>query len=149
MVGEQQHIGLSHHRRAGGQSQHSELLTLSPKSDHIQNAIAYSEKHLRTELSVGKLAQVANLSPRHFSRALQKETGQSPAKAAEKLRLESARLMIEQNLQDLLILAGCVRLFRERLVCPRKPFAARPAQRRLSLSGVHQRMMRSAGRTNR
>jgi multidrug efflux pump subunit AcrA (membrane-fusion protein) len=47
-----------HHRRAGGQRQHSELLTLSPKSDRIQNAIAYAEKHLNTELSVGKLAQL-------------------------------------------------------------------------------------------
>jgi transcriptional regulator GlxA family with amidase domain len=94
-----------HHRRAGGQSQHSELLTLSPKSDRIQNAVAYAEKHLRTELSVGKLAEVANLSPRQFSRAFQKETGQSPAKAVEKLRLESARLMIEQSLHPIQVVA--------------------------------------------
>jgi transcriptional regulator GlxA family with amidase domain len=94
-----------HHRRAGGQSQHSELLTLSPKSDRIQNAITYAEKHLHTELSVGKLAEVANLSPRQFSRAFQKETGQSPAKAVEKLRLESARLMIEQSRHPIEVVA--------------------------------------------
>jgi transcriptional regulator GlxA family with amidase domain len=94
-----------HHRRAGGQSQHSELLILSPKSDRIQNAVAYAEKHLHTELSVEKLAEVANLSPRQFSRTFHKETGQSPAKAVEKLRLESARLMIEQSRHPIQIVA--------------------------------------------
>jgi len=86
-----------HHRRAGGQSQHSELLALSPKSDRIQNAIAFAEKNLGSALSVEKLAEVANLSPRQFSRAFQTETGQSPAKAVEKLRVEAARLMIESS----------------------------------------------------
>jgi transcriptional regulator GlxA family with amidase domain len=86
-----------HHRRAGGQSQHSELLALSPKSDRIQNALSYAEKNLGSSLSVNKLAEVANLSPRQFSRAFQAETGQSPAKAVEKLRLEAARLMIESS----------------------------------------------------
>jgi transcriptional regulator GlxA family with amidase domain len=86
-----------HHRRAGGQTQHSELLALSPKSDRIQNALSYAEKNLGSSLSVDKLAEVASLSPRQFSRAFQAETGQSPAKAVEKLRLEAARLMIEQS----------------------------------------------------
>jgi len=86
-----------YHRRAGGQSQHSELLTLSPKSDRIQRALSYAEKNLASPLPVDKLAEVASLSPRQFSRAFQAETGQSPAKAVEKLRLEAARLMIEQS----------------------------------------------------
>jgi len=86
-----------HHRRSGGQSQHSELLALSPKSDRIQNALSYAEKNLGSSLSVDKLAEVASLSPRQFSRAFQAETGQTPAKAVEKLRLEAARLMIEQS----------------------------------------------------
>jgi transcriptional regulator GlxA family with amidase domain len=94
-----------HHRRAGGQSQHSELLALSPKSDRIQNAMTYAEKHLHTDLSVGKLAEIANLSPRQFSRAFQKETGQSPAKAVEKLRLESARLLVEQSRHPIEVVA--------------------------------------------
>jgi transcriptional regulator GlxA family with amidase domain len=85
------------HRRAGGQSQHSELLTLSPKSDRIQNALSYAERNLGSTLTVDKLAEVASLSPRQFSRAFQAETGQTPAKAVERLRLEAARLMIEQS----------------------------------------------------
>jgi transcriptional regulator GlxA family with amidase domain len=86
-----------YHRRAGGQSQHSALLELAPKSDRIQNALVYAKKNLHTALSVEQLAEVAHLSPRQFSRAFRAETGQSPAKAVENLRLESARLMMEQT----------------------------------------------------
>lgn len=86
-----------YHRRAGGQSQFSALLDLEPKSDRIQNALSYAKRNLRAELSVDELAEAANLSPRQFSRAFRTETGQSPAKAVEHLRVEAARLMIEQT----------------------------------------------------
>src|SRR5580700_4159342 len=86
-----------YHRRAGGQSQHSALLELAPKSDRIQSALAYAKRNLHTELSVERLADAANLSPRQFSRAFRAETGQSPAKAVENLRVEAARLMMEQS----------------------------------------------------
>jgi transcriptional regulator GlxA family with amidase domain len=48
-------------------------------------------------LNIEQLAAVANLSPRQFSRAFHAETGQSPAKAVENLRVEAARLMMEQG----------------------------------------------------
>jgi transcriptional regulator GlxA family with amidase domain len=86
-----------YHRRAGGQSQFSELLDLEPKSDRIQKALTYARRNLQTPLSVPQLAKAANLSPRQFSRAFQAETGQSPAKAVERLRVETARLMMEQS----------------------------------------------------
>ena len=85
------------HRRAGGQLQHSALLELDAKSDRIQSALVYAKNNLRTLLSVDQLAEVANLSPRQFSRAFRAETGQSPAKAVENLRVEAARLMMEQG----------------------------------------------------
>jgi len=90
-----------YHRRAGGQSQHSVLLELAPKSDRIQNALVYAKKNLKTALSVEQLAKAAHLSPRQFSRAFRAETGQSPAKAIENLRLEAARLMMEQTRHSL------------------------------------------------
>jgi transcriptional regulator GlxA family with amidase domain len=86
-----------HHRRAGGQSQHSALLELDPKSDRIQGALAYARQNLRSPLTVEILAEAAHLSPRQFSRAFRSETGQSPAKAVEQLRVEAARVMIEQG----------------------------------------------------
>ena len=86
-----------YHRRAGGQSQFSTLLELAPQSDRIQRVLTYARGHLRTELSVEQLADVANLSPRQFSRAFRAETGQSPAKAVENLRVEAARLLMEEG----------------------------------------------------
>ena len=86
-----------YHRRAGGQSQHSALLELAPKSDRIQTVLAYAREHLAQTLSVEQLAQEASLSSRQFSRAIRTETGQSPAKAVESLRLEAARLLIEKG----------------------------------------------------
>jgi transcriptional regulator GlxA family with amidase domain len=86
-----------HHRRAGGQSQHSVLLDMTPTTDRIQSALIYAKKNLHTALSVDQLAEAARLSPRQFSRAFRTETGQSPAKAVENLRLEAARLMMEQT----------------------------------------------------
>lgn len=86
-----------YHRRGGGQSQFSALLELAPKSDRIQSALAYAREHLHTPLSVPQLAEAAHLSPRQFSRAFRAETGQSPAKAIENLRVEVARTLMEQS----------------------------------------------------
>ncbi|WP_210323978.1 GlxA family transcriptional regulator [Agrobacterium sp. AGB01] len=86
-----------HHRRAGGQSQHSELLELAPSSDRIQKALIHAKSHVANSLTVEELAEVAALSPRQFSRAFRAETGQTPAKAVEQIRLEAARLMIEET----------------------------------------------------
>lgn len=86
-----------HHRRAGGQSQHSELLELAPSSDRIQKALIFAKAHLTNPLTVDELADVAALSPRQFARAFRAETGQTPAKAVEHIRLEAARLMLEES----------------------------------------------------
>jgi len=86
-----------YHRRAGGQSQHSALLELDAKSDRIQGALAYARQNLSAPLTVEELAAAAHLSPRQFSRAFRTETGQSPAKAVEQLRVEAARVMVEQS----------------------------------------------------
>ena len=86
-----------YHRRGGGQSQHSALLDLEPKSDRIQRTISFARQGLRGDLSVEKLADVAGLSPRQFSRVFRRETGRSPAKVVEQLRVEAARLLIEEG----------------------------------------------------
>jgi transcriptional regulator GlxA family with amidase domain len=86
-----------HQRRLGGQRQHSALLDMTPKSDRIELVLAHICQNLRNTLSIEELAAVANLSPRQFSRAFLAETGQSPAKAVERLRLEAARFMMEEG----------------------------------------------------
>jgi transcriptional regulator GlxA family with amidase domain len=94
-----------YHRRAGGQSQFSALLELEPKSDRIQSALAYAKRNLDKPLTVRQLAEAAHLSPRQFSRAFHAETGQSPAKAVENLRVEAARLMMEQSRHSIDVIA--------------------------------------------
>ncbi len=95
------HKLVMHQRRSGGQSQHSEMLDLAPKSDRIQNALDYARRNLGSPLTVETLAEAVHLSPRQFSRVFTAETGQSPARAIEGLRLEAARLMIEQSAHPL------------------------------------------------
>lgn len=85
------------YQRAGGRPQHSAVQELDPRSDRIQEALSYARRNLASPLSVDDLAGAAGLSPRQFSRAFSAETGFSPAKAIEKLRLEAARLMLEQS----------------------------------------------------
>jgi transcriptional regulator GlxA family with amidase domain len=86
-----------YHRRTGGQSQFSAMLELESKSDRIRHALDYAKRNLRKILSVGELAEVANLSSRQFSRAFRAETGQSPAKAIESLRVEAAKSLVEES----------------------------------------------------
>ena len=86
-----------HHRRAGGQSQHSAMFELDAKTDRIQNALAFARKNLRESLTIEQLADAARLSPRHFTRVFRLETGLSPARAIENLRLEAARYLLEQG----------------------------------------------------
>ncbi|KVD40787.1 AraC family transcriptional regulator [Burkholderia sp. ABCPW 11] len=92
-------------RRSGGQPQRSQLLELAPKSDRIQMALAYARQNLSKPLRVDDLAKAAHLSTRQFGRIFLSETGQSPAKAIEQLRLEVARNMVECSRHSLEIIA--------------------------------------------
>lgn len=94
-----------YHRRAGGQSQFSSLLELEPKSDRIQSVLTYVRRNLTRRLSVEEMAGVAHLSPRQFSRAFHGETGQTPAKAIEHIRLEAARAMMEDTRHSIDVVA--------------------------------------------
>ena len=84
-------------RRCADQPQRSALLQMNARSDRIKRALDHATRNLRASLSVEDLARAAQLSPRQFSRAFRAETGQSPARAVEQLRLEAARLMMEQT----------------------------------------------------
>jgi transcriptional regulator GlxA family with amidase domain len=84
-------------RRGSERSKLSALLELDPKSDRVQLAMAYARENLTEDLLVEALAAVARLSPRQFSQVFREETGQTPAKAIESLRLEAARVMMETS----------------------------------------------------
>jgi transcriptional regulator GlxA family with amidase domain len=84
-----------YHRRTGGQSQFSALQDLAPQSERMRAVLAYIGEHLTADLSIERLAGVACVSPRQFMRAFKTETGQTPAKAVERVRAEAARAHIE------------------------------------------------------
>ncbi len=85
---------LVYHRRAGAQAQFSSLLELGPTSDRIRRALHYAREHLRETLSLDVLAAAARIGPRQFSRQFVRETGETPAKAIERLRAEEARIRV-------------------------------------------------------
>jgi transcriptional regulator GlxA family with amidase domain len=94
-----------YHRRHGGQSQFSAMLDLEPRSDRVRRALIYAKEHLRNPLTVEELAEAASLSPRQFSRLFREETGQSPAKAVERLRLEEAKVLLDEGRHPMEIVA--------------------------------------------
>ncbi|MFC3182266.1 GlxA family transcriptional regulator [Cypionkella sinensis] len=94
-----------YHRRPGGQSQFSAMLELEPRSDRIKRALTHARENLTNPLTVDELADAASLSPRQFARVFREETGQSPAKAVEILRLEAAKLMLEEGRHPMEIVA--------------------------------------------
>lgn len=78
-------------RRAGGQSQFSSLVELQAPSGRFASLLAWIREHLDDHLTVERLAEQAGMSARHFTRAFIAETGATPAKAVERLRVEVAR----------------------------------------------------------
>ena len=94
-----------YHRRPGGQSQFSVLLELGPASSRVSNALAYARNHLTEALSIEQLAEAARVSSRQFARIFLKETGETPARAVERLRAEAARPRIEDGLEPIEIIA--------------------------------------------
>jgi transcriptional regulator GlxA family with amidase domain len=92
-------------RRAGGLSQSSAMLEMEPKSSRVQEALAYARNHISASITVGLMAKAANMSPRQFTRVFRQETGQSPAKAVERLRVEIARAQIQEGRHSIEVIA--------------------------------------------
>ena len=89
--------------RPGGQSQFSTSLqqqfrNASGRFDALNDWIA---ENLTTRLSVDCLADHAAMSPRNFARLYKKDTGLSPAKAVEAIRLTAACRLLEETLLPL------------------------------------------------
>lgn len=94
-----------YHRRPGGQSQFSAMADMEPESDRMRDVLTYMREHLDEPLSTEHLASVACLSPRQFGRAFLAETGETPAKAVERLRVEVARQRVERGVEPIEVIA--------------------------------------------
>jgi transcriptional regulator GlxA family with amidase domain len=86
-----------YHRRSGGQSQFSSLLELKTPSGRFGPLLTWAREHLEAPLTVEALAEQAGMSTRHFARAFIAETGTTPSKAVERLRIEVARQRVQSS----------------------------------------------------
>lgn len=94
-------------RRAGGQSQYSAALSLqSSDRRQIEEIRSWAIENLNEDLPVEKLAAKAGMSPRNFARVFLKDTGTTPARFVERLRVEAARRRLEESQDKLEKVAG-------------------------------------------
>ena len=85
-------------KRPGYQSQFSTLLQIHSLENSIAGKLhPWLIRHLAEELSVEHLAEHSNMSVRNFTRVFLKETGLTPAKFVEKLRIEVSRKYLEDS----------------------------------------------------
>ena len=84
-------------KRPGGQAQFSVELRgqMRDARGRFGDLNDWIRTHLDADLSVPALAEAAKMSPRNFARLYVRETGESPARAVEKLRTEAARRLLE------------------------------------------------------
>ena len=90
-----------YYHRPGGQSQFSALLEADRPNGRFASLLGWARERLQERLSVERLAERAAMSPRHFARAFPAETGVTPAKAIERLRLEAARDIVESSAEPI------------------------------------------------
>jgi transcriptional regulator GlxA family with amidase domain len=84
-------------KRPGGQAQFSEALALQAADDKFGALHDWINKHLASDLSLSVLADQAGMSERSFSRHYAEATGQTPARAIERLRVEAARRLLSDS----------------------------------------------------
>jgi transcriptional regulator GlxA family with amidase domain len=82
-------------RRPGGQSQFSALLEMERPEGRFGALLGWARERLGEKLTVERLADRAGMSPRNFTRRFAEETGVTPARAMERLRVEAARERVE------------------------------------------------------
>ena len=86
-------------KRPGGQSQFSVELRrqMHDARGRFDDLHDWIRKNLNGDLSVPALARAAAMSPRNFARVYPRETGESPARAVEKIRIEAAIILLESS----------------------------------------------------
>jgi transcriptional regulator GlxA family with amidase domain len=85
-------------RRAGGQAQFSEQLSVqSAERAPLRELLAFVVEHPAAALDVPSLAGRVHMSVRHFTRLFRAETGSSPAVYVERIRVETARRLLETS----------------------------------------------------
>lgn len=85
-------------KRPGYQAQFSRLLEIHRLENSIGGKLyTWMVRHLEQDLGIEHLARRSNMSVRNFTRVFVKETGITPAKFVEKVRVEVARRYLEDS----------------------------------------------------
>ncbi|MEV5101950.1 GlxA family transcriptional regulator [Streptomyces massasporeus] len=85
-------------RRPGNQAQFSaQLAAQTARREPLRDVQRWITDHPDADLSVDTLADRARLSPRHFARAFRAETGMTPGRYVDRVRLEHARRLLEDT----------------------------------------------------
>ncbi|MFJ3715069.1 GlxA family transcriptional regulator [Streptomyces sp. NPDC090057] len=85
-------------RRPGNQAQFSaQLAAQTARRDPLREVQRWITEHPAGDLTVESLAARARLSPRHFARAFREETGTTPGRYVDRVRLEHARWLLEDT----------------------------------------------------
>ncbi|MER7898850.1 GlxA family transcriptional regulator [Streptomyces sp. NPDC096046] len=85
-------------RRPGNQAQFSaQLAAQTAQREPLREVQRWISDHPDADLSVETLAARARLSPRHFARAFRAETGMTPGRYVDRVRLEHARRLLEDT----------------------------------------------------
>lgn len=83
-------------RRPGGQAQFSALLTPEPsRVPRLAALLEWIPLNLGSDLSLEALASQAHMTPRTLSRLFAQELGMGPGRYVERVRLEAARLLLQ------------------------------------------------------
>ena len=84
-------------KRPGGQAQFSAALALQAADDKFGALHDWINGHLASDLSLSVLANQVGMSERSFSRHYAEATGQTPARAIERLRVDAARRLLSES----------------------------------------------------
>ncbi len=96
---------LLYRRRPGNQSQYSSVLAAQADAGRFTPLVRWIEAHLCEQLTVERLAEIAHMSPRSFARVFPMETGCSPARFVEGLRITHARELVEAGADSFALVA--------------------------------------------
>jgi transcriptional regulator GlxA family with amidase domain len=135
-------------KRPGGQSQFSTVLSgqIADAGGPMQKLITWIAANLGSDLRPGALADKAGVSLRTLARNCLAQTGMTPAKLVESLRVEAARDAIEQTQTSFSLIAHRFGLRDEQGM--RRAFvrqvSATPSEIRAS-AGVHKRTPAASG----
>jgi transcriptional regulator GlxA family with amidase domain len=94
-------------RRPGGQSQFSAVLaTQQPAREPLREVQREVVEDPAGAHTVEAMAERAHMSPRHFARAFAAETGITPARFVERVRLDAARRRLEDGEEPVAAIAA-------------------------------------------